>query len=86
MDVPVNYIRRPFSLEERRLLREHFGIEEPGRLYLSDTSDAAYLNYGTERDPGAGRLATSLLPESPPRRRSRYPRRGRGPWPAASPA
>lgn len=53
------YIQRPFSLEERRLLRERFGIEEPGRLYLSDTSDEAYLNYDTERDPGAGRLVRS---------------------------
>ena len=50
------YIQRPFSHEERRLLREHFGIEEPGRLYLSDTTAEAYLNYDTERDPGTGRL------------------------------
>jgi hypothetical protein len=41
------------------LLREHFGIEEPGRLYLSDTTTEAYLNYDTERDPGAGRLVRS---------------------------
>jgi hypothetical protein len=32
------YIQRPFSDEERQLLREHFGIEEPSRLYLSDTT------------------------------------------------
>lgn len=48
------YIQRPFSFQERRLLREHFGIEDPGRIYLSDTSAEAYLNYDTERDPGAG--------------------------------
>ena len=35
------YIQRPFSDEERRLLREHFGIEEPSRLYLSDTTTEA---------------------------------------------
>ena len=49
-------MERPFSAEERRLLREHFGIEEPGRLYLSDSTSSAYLMYDTERDPGAGRL------------------------------
>ena len=65
------YIQRPFSDEERRLLREHFGIEEPGRLYLSDTVAGAHLNYDTERDPGAGRLVRSYhgrrsLPSPPP--------------------
>jgi len=50
------YVERPFSLEERRLVREYFGIEEPGRLYLSDSTSGAYLMYDTERDPGAGRL------------------------------
>jgi hypothetical protein len=59
------YIQRPFSLEERRLLREHFGIEEPSRIYLSDTSAEAYLNYDTERDPGAGRLVRSYRVGAP---------------------
>jgi hypothetical protein len=59
------YIQRPFSVEERHLLREHFGIEEPGRLYLSDTSSDAYLNYDTERDPGAGRLVRSYRVGAP---------------------
>jgi hypothetical protein len=53
------YIQRDFSVEERTLLRKHFVIEQPGRLYLSDTSNDAYLNYDTERDPGAGRLVRS---------------------------
>jgi hypothetical protein len=53
------YIERPFTEEERRLLREHFGIGEPGRLYLSDTTETAHLNYDTERDPGARRLVRS---------------------------
>src|ERR1044071_1094267 len=35
------YIERRFTDEERRLLREQFGIEEPGRLYLSDTLPSA---------------------------------------------
>jgi hypothetical protein len=59
------YIQRPFSDEERRLLREHFGIEEPGRLYLSDTTTEAYLNYDTERDPGAGRRISRTPPPWP---------------------
>jgi len=59
------YIQRPFSAEERRLLRRHFGIEEPSRLYLSDTTADAYLNYDTERDPGAGRLVRSYRVGAP---------------------
>lgn len=59
------YLARAFSAEERRLLREHFGIEEPGRLYLSDTTANAYLNYDTERDPGAGRLVRTYRVGAP---------------------
>jgi hypothetical protein len=59
------YIQRPFSDRERRRLREHFGIEEPSRLYLSDTTAEAYLNYDTERDPGAGRLVRSYRVGAP---------------------
>ena len=59
------YIGRPFSAEERRLLREHFGIEEPARLYLSDTTAEAYLNYDTERDPGAAKLVRSYRVGAP---------------------
>jgi hypothetical protein len=59
------YIRRSFSDEERRLLREHFGIEEPGRLYLSDTTAGAHLTYDTERDPGADRLVPSYRVGAP---------------------
>jgi hypothetical protein len=48
-----HYIDRSFSGEEQALLREHFGIEDPSRLYLSDSSSLAYLVYDTERDrPG----------------------------------
>ena len=45
-----HYIQRPFSLEEHWLLREQFGIEDPSRLYLSDSSSSRYLVYDTERD------------------------------------
>jgi hypothetical protein len=48
-----HYTDRPFSGDEQALLREHFGIEDPSRLYLSDSSSLAYLVYDTERDrPG----------------------------------
>jgi hypothetical protein len=45
-----HYIQRTFSAEERQLLREQFGIEEPARLYLSDSSSHRYLVYDTRRD------------------------------------
>ena len=48
------YVQRRFTAEERRMLLERFGIEDPSRLYLSDTSAAGYLVYDTER--GARRL------------------------------
>lgn len=64
-----NYVERPFSPEERRLLRRHFGIEEPGRLYLSDSSAAAYLMYDSERDPGARRLVRTYRVGAPSIRR-----------------
>ena len=54
--VPDPFGVDPHRAEERRLLRERFGIEEPNRLYLSDSTSAGYLVYDTERDPGAGRL------------------------------
>src|ERR687896_2594403 len=38
-----HYIQRPFSAEERLLLREQLGIEDPSRLYLSDSSSHRYL-------------------------------------------
>ena len=53
------YVRRGFSEDERRRLREHFGIEDPTRLYLSDSTASGYLVYDTQRDPGAGRLVRS---------------------------
>jgi len=45
-----HYIQRPFSAEERQLLRGQFGIEDPSRLYLSDSSAHRYLVYDTRRD------------------------------------
>ncbi|HEX6107404.1 MAG TPA: hypothetical protein VFZ26_17580 [Gemmatimonadales bacterium] len=63
------YVRRPFDPEERALLRRRFGIEDPSRLYLSDSSSAGYLVYDTERDPGAGRLVRSYRIGAPSVRR-----------------
>ena len=54
-----HYLSRPFSPEERELLRRRFGIEDPSRLYLSDSTVTGHLNYDTERDPGARRLVRS---------------------------
>jgi hypothetical protein len=54
-----HYITRPFSSDERELLRRQFGIEDPSRLYLSDSTRTGHLNYDTERDPGAGHLVRS---------------------------
>lgn len=46
------YARRYFSVDDRRVLREQFGIEEPQRLYLSDTLPTANVVYDTEWDEG----------------------------------
>jgi hypothetical protein len=54
-----HYVTRPFSADERELLRRRFGIEDPSRLYLSDSTETGRLNYDSERDPGAGRLVRS---------------------------
>ncbi|HYC33147.1 MAG TPA: hypothetical protein VEB59_12735 [Gemmatimonadales bacterium] len=59
------YVQSPFSAEERRLLRRWFGIEDPNRLYLSDSSGNGYLVYDTERDPGAARLVRSYRVGAP---------------------
>ena len=47
-----HYLRRAFSPAERRLLLVQFGIEEPQRLYLSDTLPSATLTYDTDWDQG----------------------------------
>ena len=64
------YIARPFTADERRLLRKHFGIEEPGRLYLYDTTPGAPLVYDSEPDPGHERLVRSYRVGAPSVRRA----------------
>jgi hypothetical protein len=64
------YVQHRFTAEERRILLERFGIEDPSRLYLSDTSAAGYLVYDTERDPGARRLVRTYRVGAPSIRRA----------------
>jgi hypothetical protein len=42
-----HYARRPFTDEERRLLRVTYGIEHPTRLYVSDSTEDGLLKYDT---------------------------------------
>jgi hypothetical protein len=42
-----HYARRAFSDEERRLLRDAYGIEDPTRLYVSDSTEDGLLKYDT---------------------------------------
>ena len=42
-----HYLHRRFSAEERKLLRIAYGIEDPSRLYLSDSSADRLLKYDT---------------------------------------
>ncbi|HWE43714.1 MAG TPA: M15 family metallopeptidase [Gemmatimonadaceae bacterium] len=42
-----HYVRRAFTAEEKALLRGAFGIEDPDRLYLSDSTPERLLKYDT---------------------------------------
>jgi hypothetical protein len=42
-----HYARREFTGEERRLLRDAYGIEDPNRLYVSDSTEGGVLKYDT---------------------------------------
>ena len=63
------YLARHFSPEERLLLRREFGIEEPQRLYLSDTLSGAALIYDTDWDRGERDLVGSYRVGAPSVRR-----------------
>ena len=43
-----HYLRRSLSAAERRLLRDAYGIDDPSRLYLSDSTGDRLLKYDTE--------------------------------------
>jgi hypothetical protein len=59
------YIERAFSDDERLLLREQFGIEEPARLYISDTLRGASLTYDSDWDRGERHLVSSYRVGAP---------------------
>lgn len=42
-----HYARRTFTDEERRLLRDTYGVEDPNRLYVSDSTEDGLLKYDT---------------------------------------
>ena len=42
-----HYARRTFTDEERRLLRDTYGVENPNRLYISDSTEGGLLKYDT---------------------------------------
>jgi hypothetical protein len=42
-----HYARQEFTDEERRLLRDAYGIEDPNRLYVSDSTEGGLLKYDT---------------------------------------
>lgn len=46
-----NYSTRPFTDEERQLLRTVYGVEDANRLYLSDSSATRVLKYDTRAKP-----------------------------------
>ena len=43
-----HYVTRVFSDDERALLRTTYGVDDPNRLYLSDSSAARVLKYDTQ--------------------------------------
>lgn len=42
------YARRAFTREERTLLRQVYGVEDPNRLYVSDSTAVGLLKYDTQ--------------------------------------
>ena len=42
-----HYVPRNFSVEERMLLRTKYGIEDPNRLYVSDSTEEGLRKYDT---------------------------------------
>lgn len=63
------YTRRTFNAEERRLLRDYFGVSEPARLYLTDSSAAARLEYDTRPKLCRACLVNSYIVGAPSLRR-----------------
>jgi len=53
------YLSTPIPAADADLLRRAFGIEDPSRLYVSDSTDGATLKYDTRRKTCAGCLVNS---------------------------
>lgn len=43
-----HYVRRAFTEYERTLLRQVYGVEDPNRLYVSDSTGTGLLKYDTQ--------------------------------------
>jgi hypothetical protein len=55
-----HYITRPFTSEERSLLARAFGVGDPGRLYLSDSTATAVVAWDLRADGGKEDLVYSF--------------------------
>ena len=53
------YLTTPIAPADADVLRRAFGIEDPSRLYVSDSTDGGTLKYDTERKTCAGCLVNS---------------------------
>jgi len=53
------YLSTPLSPVDADLLRRAYGIEDPSRLYLSDSTDGGTLKYDTQKKTCAGCLVNS---------------------------
>ncbi len=53
------YTTRSFTPDERALLRQVYGVEDPSRLYLMDESEEGVLKYDTKRKTCASCLVNS---------------------------
>jgi hypothetical protein len=53
------YILTPIAPADAELLRRAYGIEDPSRLYVSDSADGGTLKYDTQRKTCAGCLVNT---------------------------
>lgn len=53
------YLSTPIPAADAELLRRAFGIEDPSRLYVSDSTDGGTLKYDTKRKTCGGCLVNS---------------------------
>ena len=54
-----HYLSTPLSPADADLLRRAYGIEDPSRLYVSDSTDGGTLEYDTQRKTCAGCLVNT---------------------------